>query len=91
MENDCNVPNLNQYIVNIFDWNTGDILFATSPSIDDKNCISFSKQSVDIGVMGPLSVFPGISYIYKLTIEKPADNLVIKPISPIAGISFEPE
>ncbi|KAL4456555.1 hypothetical protein ABPG74_000662 [Tetrahymena malaccensis] len=87
----CQANDINQFKFKIFDWNSGDILFVTSPSIDDKNCISFKKNYFDIDVTGPLLVNPGLSYKYTINLEKSADSLVIIPNSPTGSILFDPQ
>lgn len=91
LEYTCSSNDSNQFEFKLIDWNSGDILFVSSPSIDDKNCLSFKKESFDINVIGPLVVNPGLSYAYTVTLEKLADNLIIRPVSPVAGIIFDPE
>ncbi|EAR88802.2 hypothetical protein TTHERM_00262980 (macronuclear) [Tetrahymena thermophila SB210] len=87
----CQANDINQFKFKIFDWNSGDILFVTSPSIDDKNCISFVKNYFSIDISGPLVVNPGLSYKYTITLEKPADSLLIIPNSPTGSILFDPQ
>ncbi|KAL4505422.1 hypothetical protein ABPG72_002484 [Tetrahymena utriculariae] len=87
----CQANDINQFKIKIFNWNSGDILFVTSPSIDDKNCISFVRNYFNIDVSGPLVVNPGLSYKYTITLEKPADSLVIIPNSPTGSILFDPQ
>lgn len=75
VQHTCTTADVNQFLVKIINWNSGDILFISSPSIDDKNCVSFNKNKFDINIAGPLTVFAGLSYTYSIALEKKADQL----------------
>lgn len=86
---DCSsATNPDKYYVRIIDGSSSDLLFVTSPLAT--NCLSFVKTKFNAVVSGPLSVFPGQSYAYTLTLEKPGHATIIKPVSSTPAITFDP-
>lgn len=69
---------------------SGDILYATSYSNDDKNCITFYKDKFGIQVNGPQIMQPGLSYNYSVELEIPGEGIEITPFVNVNGIIFDP-
>lgn len=91
IEHTCTSGDLNRFDIKLFDWNSNDLLFITSPSIDDLNCVNFSKTRFFANAFGPLTVSPGLAYTYSLNLERGADNLFITPSASISNsIAFNP-
>lgn len=64
---------------------------STSPSVDDKNCFEFVKESLSVDIKGDSQFQAGLSYNLDFKIEKPAHGLKIIPRGSINGLSFEPK
>ena len=67
------------YEIKLLSTSSGEIHYSTTPSVDDKNCVEFIKETFAIAVKGPAVLLPGLSYNFTITLEAPGTNLEIYP------------
>ncbi|KRW99610.1 hypothetical protein PPERSA_03411 [Pseudocohnilembus persalinus] len=79
------------YQIKLINLDSNDIVYSTSTSVDDENCVQFYQNQFNIDNFGTSIVYPGQSYDFTITLEQPGDGLQIIPSSEINGIKFDPQ
>lgn len=77
----CGINNdyLTQFKITMVEEATNNIIAKNSPNLDFVNCIAFIKSKYSIIISGPSKLYIGLSYIFNVTLEAPANGLNIFP------------